>query len=263
MKKKLAAIIFAMPLSLLALMPAAAQDEEEDTSPYVVPVDTFTCSYNEGKDRSDLDKVVADWNAHLDEQGADTYGAYIMTPNYHGDDTFEVGWLGFWTSQEAMGAGIDSYRANSCDMDARFASVLTCNSHEHWATVQLKAPPEGGPPDELVLLFSNCTRGEGVEYDTLFEAIGKATAYWTEQGSTSGQWAMWPVFGGGGDPGWDFKWVTSFANYTEFGKAYQHSANGGGRQAMNEIYGDMIDCDASRVYDATTVRRAKWASDDE
>lgn len=263
MKKKLLAMFAAIPLLFCGWLAAVAQEEEEEKSPYVVPVDTFTCSYNEGKNRDDLDKVVADWNAHLDEQGADTYGAYIMTPNYYGEDTFEVGWLGFWTSQEAMGAGIDDYRKNSGDMDARFASVLTCNSHEHWAVVQLKAPPEGGPPDNLVLMFSNCTRGEGVEYDALFDAIEKTTTYWTEQGSKSGQWAMWPVFGGGGEPGWDFKWVTSFPNYTEFGKAYQHSANGGGRQKTNEIMGDLLNCDASRVYDATTVRRATWETDDE
>ena len=38
---------------------------------------------------------------------------------------------------------------------------------------------------------------------------------------------------------------------------------GGGRQAMNKIYGDMLECDASRVYDATTVRRVTWKADDE
>ena len=55
--------------------------------------------------------------------------------------------------------------------------------------------------------------------------------------------------------GWDLKWVTSFANYTAFGKVYQHNANGGGRQKMNEIMGEALDCDTARVYDATVVRK--------
>lgn len=263
MKNKLTATVLAIPLSLLAFAPALAQDEEEDKPRYVTPVDTFTCSFNDGKGAADLDKAIADWNTWMDDQGADSYGAFTLTPYYYGDDTFEIGWLGFWTSQEAMGAGIDGYLANGREVAEGFSNVLTCQSHEHWASVQLKAPPEGDAPDNFVLLFSNCTRGEGVEYDALFDAIDEATAYWTKQGSTAGQWAMWQVFGGGGEPEWDFKWVSSFENYTAFGKSYQHSANGGGRQKMNEIYGDMLDCDASRVYNARTVRRVTAEMDSE
>ena len=96
---------------------------------------------------------------------------------------------------------------------------------------------------------------EEVEWDDLYARIGKAMAYLDSQGNESGEWMMWPVFGGEGKPDWDFKWVSSYANYTAFGKAYQHNANGGGRQKMNEIMGDALDCDAARVYDAHTVRR--------
>ena len=263
MKKKLLATFAAIPLLLCGWLIAFAQDEEEDKPPYVVPVDTFTCSYNDGQGRDDLDAVVADWNAFMDEQGTEEYGAYVLTPNYYGDDTFEVGWIGYWTSQEAMGAGIDSYRAAGGDTDNEFYKVLTCDSHEHWATVQLKAPPEGGPPDNVVLMFSNCTKNEETEWDALFDAIGNVVDYMEEQGWQNGAWAMWPVFGGAGEPEWDFKWVTSYPNYTEFGKAYQHNANGGGRQKMNEIMGDTLDCDTARVYDATTVRRVTAEMDDE
>ena len=80
-------------------------------------------------------------------------------------------------------------------------------------------------------------------------------AYQEEQGFEKGDYMMWPVFGGEGELDWDFKWVTSFANYTAFGKAYQHNANGGGRQKMNEIMGDALDCDTGRVYDAKVVRK--------
>ncbi len=255
MKKKLLATFAAIPLLLCGWLIAFAQDEEEDKPRYVTPVDTFTCSFNEGKDSKDLDKVIADWNAYMDDQGADSYGAFVMTPNYHGPDTFEIGWLGFWTSQEAMGSGIDSYRANSGEMDSKFASVLTCNTHEHWASVQMKAPPEGEAPDNIVLMFSNCTKSDDIEWKPLFEKIDTAVDYMEANDFKSGAWAMWPVFGGEGEPDWDFKWVTSYANYTDFGKAYQHNANGGGRQKMNEIMGDSLDCDTARVYDARTVRR--------
>ena len=48
MKKKFIAIVAAVPLLLSAWMTVNAQ-EEEDAPPYVTPVDTFTCNYNDGK----------------------------------------------------------------------------------------------------------------------------------------------------------------------------------------------------------------------
>ena len=198
----------------------------------------------------------------MDEQGADTYGAFTLTPNYYGKDTFDVAWLGYWTSQEAMGAGIDSYRASGGKMDAKFAEVLTCDTHSHFASIQVKKPPEGEMPDEIVLMFSNCTKSDDVEWDALFEKIDAAMAYQKEKGFKKGDFMMWPVFGGEGTPDWDFKWVTSFGNYTDFGVAYQHNANGGGRQEMSEIMGDALECDTARVYDAKVARRVTAEMDE-
>ena len=254
MPKQLIAIIVLAPLLLSAWLTVNAQ-EEEDTPPYVTPVDTFTCNYNEGKGPADLKKATANWNAWMDDQGADNYGAVTMTPYYYGDDSFDVGWLGFWTDQEAMGAGIDNYLANGGKAAEGFNSALTCDTHEHWATINVKKPKEGPAPDNFVLMFSNCTIGEDTEWTALKAAIDKASDYMTEQNFGNGAWMMWRVFGGAGETDWDFKWVTSYDNYTDFGKAYQHNANGGGRQKMNEIMGDMLDCDSARVYNATTVRR--------
>lgn len=259
MKKKILASIVTLPLVLIGWTVALAQ--EDDKAPYVTPVDTFTCSYNEGKGPKDLKKATANWNAWMDEQGVDNYGAITLTPYYFGADTFELGWLGFWTDQEAMGAGIDNYLANGTEAAGGFADAVTCKTHEHWATINVKPPKEGPGPDKFVLMFSNCTVKEGTEWSVLKPAIDKAAAYMTEQNFGNGAWMMWQVFGGGGENDWDFKWVTSYDNYTDFGKAYQHNANGGGRQKMNEIMDDMLDCDAARVYNATTVRRIT-ASDD-
>ena len=243
----------AIPALMLSIAPAMAQEEEQ--SPYVYPVDTFTCSYKDRKGPDDLEKVIAGWNEYMDEQGADSYGAMVITPNYYGQDTFEVGWLGYWPSQEAMGAGMDNYRATGKKIAASFDAVLDCDTHSHFASIEVKAAPEGEPPDDIVLMFSNCTRNEDLEWDEVFERINNGMDYLESVGNEGGAYMMWPVFGGEGEPPWDFKWVSSWESYTAFGKAYQHNANGGGRQKMNEIMGDALDCDTSRVYDARVVRR--------
>jgi len=260
MKKKILASVVALPIVLMGWSTAFAEDEK---APYVTPVDTFTCSYNEGKDLGDLEKATADWNAWMDDQGAEDYGAISLTPYYYGPDTFEIGWLGFWSSQEAMGVSIDDYLTKGTAAAAGFAKAVTCDSHEHWATINVKSPGEGPAPDNFVLMFSNCSVKDDTEWSVLKGAVDKAVAYMTEQGWENGAWMMWPVFGGGGENDWDFKWVTSYDNYADFGKAYQHNANGGGRKAMKEIMGDLLDCDASRVYNATTLRRITASDDSE
>jgi len=254
MKKKLLASLMAIPLVLMGWTNASAQ-EDEDKSPYVLPVDTFTCSYNDGKGPGDLKKAIASWNEWMDEQGATDYGAFVLTPYYYGADTFELGWLGYWTSQEAMGEGIDAYLSEGKESAKGFAEVLTCETHEHWAVVNVKPPKDGPGPDKSVFMFANCSLEDDTSYESLFESLDEAVAYQEEHGYTHGSWFMWPVFGGGGESEFDFKAVSVWDNYTEFGKAYQHNANGGGRQAQNEIMGDKMDCDASRVYNAMTVRR--------
>lgn len=255
--KKIIAATIVVPL---ALSSAFAQEEEE--RPYVVPVDTFTCTYNDGKDADDFDKAAAAWNAWADERGVDNYGAMILEPYYYGSDSFDIGWLGYWTSQEAMGVGTDAYLSEGGAVREGFEKAVTCQSHEHWAAIEVKRPPEGEMPDNVVVMFTNCKRDDDVEWDALFEKIKKATAYLESQGIESGAYMMWPVFGGQGEPDWDFKWITSYANYTAFGKAYQHSANGGGRQKMNEIMGGALDCDQARVYNGTVVRKVNWEADE-
>jgi len=254
MNTKILAIVTAVPLALSGWVTANAQ-EEEQAPPYVTPVDTFACDYNEGKGPADLQQAIAGWNAWMDEQGATDYGAFTLTPYYFGEGSFEVAWLGYWTSQEGMGSGIDNYLANGGAAARGFNEVLTCKSHEHWASINIKPPKEGPVPDSIVLMFSNCSLKNEDGYDALFESLDKVTAYQTENNYGNAKWMMWPVFGGGGELDYDFKAVSSFADYTTFGKAYQHRANGGGRQALREIMGDQVDCDASRVYNAYVARR--------
>jgi len=243
-----------MPLLLSAWITGYAQ-EEEDAAPLVTPVDTFTCTFKDGKDAGDLDEAIASWNEWMDGQGVTDYGAFTLTPYYYGADTFDIGWLGFWSSQEVMGAGIDSYLANGGEAAKGFDEVLTCETHSHWASINIKPPAEGPAPDNVVLMFSDCSLKNDDGYDALFASLKEATAYQAENGYENGSWMMWPVFGGGGESKFDFKRVSSWRNYASFGKAYQHNANGGGRQALNEIMGDQVDCDASRVYNAKAARK--------
>jgi len=78
MYKKLLSPVVALAVALLGWTTVFAQ-EEENKAPYVSPVDTYNCSYNEGKGPTDLQKAINSWNAWMDVQGADDCGAFVLT----------------------------------------------------------------------------------------------------------------------------------------------------------------------------------------
>jgi len=58
MDTKILAFVTAVPLALSGWATANAQ-EEEQAPPYVTPVDTFACDYNEGKGPADLKQAIS------------------------------------------------------------------------------------------------------------------------------------------------------------------------------------------------------------
>jgi hypothetical protein len=227
-----------------------AQDDEERS---FTPLETFTCNYNDGKGPADLEVVIDGWNAYMDENDADQYFAMTMTPQYYGEGTFDIGWLGAAPTGELFGQGKDGYLANGGETAASFASVLSCDSHGMFATMQVKEPPERETPNSTVVSFSDCNVQEGHEWDGVFSAMDAWAAYQVEQGYGNGTWVLFPAYGSG-DQDYDFKLVNAYDSHAGLGKDFDLYGTGGGYMKRGEIMGDMLDCDVGRVYDGT-VRR--------
>ncbi|MBT8103793.1 MAG: hypothetical protein KJO95_12540 [Gammaproteobacteria bacterium] len=239
---------------VFALGAVSAVGQETSEEPVITPVETYTCNYNEGKGPADLDKVIDGWSAYMDEQGADNYFAMTLTPHYFGAKTFDVGWLGSAMSAEELGAGADAWMKDGAKQAAAFASVITCDSHSNFATMQIKESPGETAPDNIVLTFSNCSAVEGNSMEEVFAAMDAWTAYSTENGYRNGTWVMFPAYGVD-DADFDFKLVNGYDNHTDMGKDYDHYANGGGYQKHAELLGGVLSCDITRVYDGVIRRR--------
>jgi hypothetical protein len=231
----------------------AAFAQEEDKGPEFTPLEAFTCNYNDGKGSADLDAAVEKWSAYMDENGADKYLAMTVTPQMHGPDAFDVGWLGVAPTGELMGQGRDGFRANGGESAAAFADVLDCDSHSQFATMQVKEPPERETPRSLVLSFSDCNVEEGREFSEVFAGMDAWAAYQAENGYNAGTWVLFPAYGSG-DEDFDFKVVNAYDNHAGMGRDFDLYGTGGGYVKRREIMGSMLDCDVSRVYDATVHR---------
>ena len=80
---------------------SVAQEEEDQGA---IPVEVYTCKYNDGMGPADLDAVVAKWNTWADGQGLNDYTAWTLTPFYAGpDQDFDVIWLGVSPTAQALG----------------------------------------------------------------------------------------------------------------------------------------------------------------
>jgi hypothetical protein len=234
-------------------------DSHEKENRRFVPVETFACNYLDGKGPADLDAVIENWNAWMNEHDQNDYFAVTLTPFYFGPDTFDVAWLGSWPGGEAMGRGQDLWVSQGSEINAQFFEVLSCDSHSNFATTELKAP-EGPTPDNVVLAFSDCTGPDSPEgWDQLMSNLDAWSAYLTSNGYHQGNWMMFPVYGGGGVK-FDFKLVKGYDNHTQLGQDYQRFSDNADWEKQGELLGGLMDCDDSRVYQATVRRKA---ADDE
>ncbi len=250
--KKTPLIKVVLLLAPMCFASAYAQDDADGVV-QVVPVETFACHYNEGKGPDDLQDAIDKWNEWMDAQGNDNYFAMVATPQYYGESKMDVGWLGAAPSGAELGALTDAFLSADPEIGGGFYEAINCSSHTNFASAMIKAPPEGAPPENLVLSFSNCKINEGNDWPTVFGALDEWAAYQTEQGRKGGTWVMFPALGEA-DDSYDFKTVNSYANHADLGEWWDTYGNGGGWQKYAEIFGDMLDCDSARVYNARVVR---------
>jgi hypothetical protein len=226
----------------------------QDGAIKVIPVELFTCNYNEGKGPSDLDAAVDKWNAWADKAELDDYAAWTLTPYYFGaEQEFDVIWLGAGKDGAALGRAQDEYMAENAGIHEAFSAALTCDAHAHFASIRYKAGPKGKTPDNSILTFSDCKYKEGATFSVLSAAMDDWSRHQTDAGSTSTIFQWYPVYGGGGED-FSFKWIEAYKNLAELGADFDRYGNGGGYKTRNRLLHHLIDCDSARAYVAKNRR---------
>ncbi len=253
MHRMLMMLVMSVVVVVVACSNAVAQDEEATGA---VPVELYACSYNDGKGPADLDVAIATWNAWADEAGFEDYSAWTLAPFYFSPtQEFDFLWLGVSPDAKRLGRAQDAYLATGGVAQAAFAEVIDCAAHVNFASLQYKEPPERDNPSNIVITFSDCNMEEGKTFDDVEPALESWAEYRTEHGSNAGMWVFFPAYGGG-DAEFDFKWITSHANYEGLGADYDQYSTAGYEKA-GELFAGLLDCDESRAYNALTRRRGE------
>ncbi len=240
--------------SVFAFQAPAWADSHEASGPQFNMIHVRTCNFNDGQSFDEFNRAVRNWNRWADRQDVNDYLAFAMTPNFHGADTFDLGWIGLSSSAESLGAALDLYRTEGGDIAGDFAEVVTCDTHGMFASSEVKAASDPEPPDNVVVVFRDCKINDGVSFDELGEAQAAWGTFMSENGYPQGEWTWWPVFGGGGAE-YDYKLVQGFPNHAAVGRMLEMYGNGGGWRSYQELLGGLVQCDDGRVYDAAVQRR--------
>ena len=104
------------------------------------------------------------------------------------------------------------------------------------------------------MLVSNCSLKEGTTPVELAMADSKWNEYLDSIDSEGGIYRWFPGPGAEVDAEYTFKNVLTNSSMTEWGKSSEIYVNGGGIPVQMQIYGDMLDCDAPRMYQTSNMR---------
>ncbi len=222
-------------------------------APKLMPVEMWTCDFQDGKNMADLDKVNQKFKK-WSEKHEPTYSAWVITPQFRAmEDGFDVGWIGSWADGNAMGKGVDTWMASddrgiSDDFDA----VLDCeNSHVLMSSMTLHAAD--GPPNDGLVMFSSCTLEEDGTHEAAIEAHKKAGKAMRDKGVVAQSWLFYPTLGSG-KLDFDYYQVTTFKDYSALGNTFEVFNNQGGWMDRQKAMKGIVSCDIPRVYDAKQVR---------
>lgn len=221
----------------------------QDKSPAVMPVELYSCTFNEGKGMDDLNKVTEKFRK-WSKKNQSGYSAWTITPNFRAaDGEFDVGWIGSSQTSDAFGKGMDNWVNDNDGLAAAFNDVISC-SHSLVSSVAINAPD--GPADNGVVMFSSCTRAEGKNDRDAYEAHKGFSDAMRAMGGKGQSWIMYPALGFG-KMEFDYYVVTGFQNYAELGEGWNLYTNGKGYEKAAAMMGGVTSCDSPRVYDARLV----------
>lgn len=238
-----------------ALWLVADTVDAQDDAPRITPAEFFPCTFNEGKDMSDLEKVIARWNKFMDENDDSGYQSWLLVPDFVSGDNaaWHVGWLGGWPSGKAMGESLTVWHGKGRALQQAFDEVVSCAAHINYAVLPMKEAT--GEASEMPLLtFADCKVERSANMEVGLGAVDDWIEYETAAGGDSPHWVFFPAYGEAVDADYDFKWVIGYRDYAAFGRDWDAYANEGGWQKAQQIFRGALECDSSRVYRVKPVR---------
>lgn len=209
----------------------------------------FACSFNEGKDMSDMMKVTEEWQRFADKNFSETYQAGIMSPYLAstGDFPMDFIWVGFSKDQEKLGRVADEWLAKGQKLQAKFDSVAKCDTHSFWTTLERRAFDGMGKP--AFLQVRSCTAKDDVVWGQIYRAQTEMMEWFDTNEIGGGNFVWIPRVGDARDSDVTYYDVWATKSLAERGAAVEKMGQLDWGEARG-IWGNgsLVECDNPRVW---------------
>jgi len=254
MNRQLAVLAALLVLCWAGSRVAAAENPEIATSRaegVAAPVDFRACTFKPGKTMADLNAVTAKFRDYANQNDLD-YAAWILVPEYHSGEDFDVGWLGAWPNGEAFGVSMEKWKSTGRALQAEFATVVDCSKH-HEMAASLPINAADATPQDGIMLVYQCSLAEGKSLKDAYAAHLKWGTAKKSEGFLDNSWLFQPA-AGLHHPDFDYYHIVVFYRYSDLGAAMESYSNGDGKKVRDKIYAGVTDCGLPFIYDFMSVR---------
>ena len=259
---KIHLLVFATSLAFTTA--AIADNHGADAPQWGVgnPVEIYGCQFKDGvdgyKQAVKHAALVNDWAAEHD--AFQNHVGQLMWPEFSdGQYPTEFTWLGYWQNYADFGADMDKRAEHGAELYTEANKFLEQCSHSEWGAWEV-FPAEDWTLGNHVTEFSDCFYKEGKgDADLLVAniAFAKEMSARGLTGADLGEVQLWPRAGApaGLENAISFKWIRGYPTLSAYADFTNMLWNEGLGSAWNAVYGDIVACDSSRVYQSQVMNR--------
>ena len=236
--------------SLIGFSQLVSADGHGSEMPTPMPVEFWSCQFNEGKNLNDLQAVIKDWKKAMGKQ---EYTAWVMTPTFAAENMAGgVGFTGWWPSWTEMGKMLQ-HTAEKVDpkMDPKWAEVITCDAHMSATGITTRASSEELSKN-AIMNYSQCTFKSGKTPEDLLKATMGMNKFLDKIGiSNMAAGILFPQVGA--PDGFDFANTFWVPNMTAMGELAQKFVSNGGNQVQQELFGEVAACNNGSQFSGSQI----------
>ena len=222
----------------------------QDGPPQFRPVEMWACSFNNGKDQGDMDKVYEDI---VVESGDSAYAAFQLNAYFRSNQEFDFLYLGAWADGSTMGAGIGTDMTGDTDAGEGWEETVTCPASLMFASTWINRPDNtGGGNDDFIMTVADCHVAHGVSNAQAAGALRRYNEYAVANGSDVGTLLWYPAYGHG-EAEFDFKLTNVYSDAQHFGDSFSWFTDNQAYNVRSDLLTGIVSCDSARVYSARTI----------
>jgi len=250
-------ISIALALSFSALTYA------DNHYPPTFTMEGLQCSFVEGKDMDDANKVIQKWKDYGDENFSAPYNAWVLTAAYASktDFPFDFAWTGYTFNGTDMGKVQDDWvnGGGAEKIGSQWEAVTDCSQSLFTVVQARQSKMNFEEGSNSYMSVSTCSIQEGKTGNDLAADDDRWNAWLDGIGFNGGVYRWWPGPGTPTSFEGDFYLAMGFESAEAFGKYRDDRMNSARAGEMPE---GILNCNMPRLYSAKNVRLDAAASEE-